>query len=53
MAQKQAKIVVKSTKEGKLYIEPTELFALESVQDLIRRVVHSKALSSSKKVAIK
>lgn len=53
MAKKQTKIIVKSTKEGKLFIEPSELFALESVQDLIKRVVQSKALSDTKRVAIK
>lgn len=53
MSQKTAKIKVKGTKEGKLYIDAAELFALESVQDLIKRVVKSKALDNTKRVALK
>jgi hypothetical protein len=53
MPQKQAKIIVKSTKEGKLYIEPSDLFALDSVQELIKRVVQSKVLNATRRVAIK
>ncbi|MCX8490501.1 MAG: hypothetical protein ORN54_05490 [Cyclobacteriaceae bacterium] len=49
----ESKIEVKSTKEGKLYIDPSELFALDSVQELIRKVVQSKALNNARRVAIK
>ncbi len=53
MAEKQAKKIVKSTKEGKLYINASDLFALDSVQELIRKVVESKALRQTRRVAIK
>jgi hypothetical protein len=50
---KDEKYIVKGTKEGKLYIEPTDLFALESVQQLISRVVRSKVLGGVKKMVLK
>jgi hypothetical protein len=53
MPQKPTKIEVKGTKEGKLYIEASELFDLASVQELIRKVVKSKALQNAKQVSLK
>jgi hypothetical protein len=53
MAKKPTKIVIKGTKEGKLYIDAAELLALDSVQELIKRVLKSKALDDTKHVALK
>jgi hypothetical protein len=45
--------IVKSTKEGKLYITPTDLFSQSKVQGLIQRVVESKALEGVNKLTPK
>lgn len=49
----KGKVVVYSTEEGKLYIDPAELFSLPSIQDLIEKAVKSKALENVNKVALK
>ena len=52
MSKKSSKIVVRGTKEGKLYINPDELFSLQSVQDLLHKVSKSKALKKAIKVSL-
>jgi hypothetical protein len=48
----KAQSITRGTKEGKLYINASDLFALEHVQELIRRVSRSKVLNDVNKVRL-
>lgn len=46
-------IAVHSTEEGKLYIDPTELFSRPEIQKLLEKAAKSKAFNDLKKVMVK
>jgi hypothetical protein len=46
MAESANKEVLKSTNEGKIYIETEDFFELENVQDLITKMKHSTIFKS-------
>lgn len=45
--------IVRSTKEGKLYIKPSDLFRQKEVQDLLEKALKSEALANVKRVTLK
>jgi hypothetical protein len=42
--------IAKSTKDGKLYVKPSDLFSQDSVQKLVDKVASSKALEGVNKL---
>jgi hypothetical protein len=48
MSKKSDKITVYGTKEGKLFIKPSELFARPEVQKLIEKINNAQLLQKNK-----